>query len=158
MPTNLQSNLLLGPTSFDGGGISNLIGPWAWRALPSHLCRRFTTSATINRLQNHYTTLGVSTNASSSDIKKSYRLLALKRKKLDLHLDIIYHKMFIVVRERNITKRRIYLGASAYSLLLFSSMISRMWLGLGQYVPEDCIRRLMEAVSIFDVEHHMNTM
>lgn len=80
MPTNLQSYgyLLLGPTSFDGGGTSNLIGPWAWRALPSRRCRRFTTSATINGLQNHYTTLGVSANASSSDIKKSYRLLALK--------------------------------------------------------------------------------
>ncbi|KAL2483163.1 Chaperone DnaJ-domain superfamily protein [Forsythia ovata] len=82
MPTNLQSHgyLLLGTTSFDGGGNSNLNYPQAWTTPPSRCrrCRRFKFFATVNRLQNHYSTLGVSTNASSSDIKKSYRLLALK--------------------------------------------------------------------------------
>ncbi|CAK9136734.1 unnamed protein product [Ilex paraguariensis] len=83
----MQAYLLLGPTSIDGGGSSNrniLIGLWAAR--PHTRCRSprrrlwvpVTASATINGQQNHYAVLGVSPNASSADIKKAYRLLALK--------------------------------------------------------------------------------
>lgn len=90
----MQAYLLVGPTStsIDGGGKitpgSNRIWqPWVWpqgggRSRSSH--RRcwsppvVVASATINGLQNHYAVLGVSPTASSADIKKAYRLLALK--------------------------------------------------------------------------------
>ncbi|KAL8467380.1 hypothetical protein ACS0TY_030870 [Phlomoides rotata] len=63
--------VLPGPTSFDGGG-SKLTWP------SSRSCRRFTASAIVNGHNNHYDVLGVPQNASFSDIKKAYRLLALK--------------------------------------------------------------------------------
>ncbi|KAI3446373.1 hypothetical protein Pfo_003038 [Paulownia fortunei] len=68
--------LVLGPTSFDGGGCSKCIVPWSWPTSRSR--RRFAASATVNGHRNHYDILGVSPNASSSDIKRAYRLLALK--------------------------------------------------------------------------------
>ncbi|KAH6827437.1 Chaperone DnaJ-domain superfamily protein [Perilla frutescens var. hirtella] len=60
--------LVLGPTSFDGGGPPKLIVRWSRR-------RQLTASATVN---GHYDVLGISPNASSSEIKRAYRLLALK--------------------------------------------------------------------------------
>lgn len=60
--------LVLGPTSFDGGGRPKLIVRWSRR-------RQLTASATVN---GHYEVLGLSPNASSSEIKRAYRLLALK--------------------------------------------------------------------------------
>ncbi|KAK6151870.1 hypothetical protein DH2020_014505 [Rehmannia glutinosa] len=67
---------MFGPTSFDGGGCSKWIAPGSWAT--SRCRRRFAASATVSGRLNHYDVLGVSPNASSSDIKKAYRLLALK--------------------------------------------------------------------------------
>lgn len=68
----MQAYIQVGPASVDGGAIrSLLIAPrgrrWA----------RFLASAT-NGGKSHYAVLGVSPRASSADIKKAYRLLALK--------------------------------------------------------------------------------
>ncbi|PIN20204.1 hypothetical protein CDL12_07102 [Handroanthus impetiginosus] len=68
--------LVLGPTSYDGGGRSKWIVP---SYCPTSRSRRqFTASAAIKGHRNHYDVLGVSPNASSSDIKRAYRLLARK--------------------------------------------------------------------------------
>lgn len=69
----MQAYIQVGPASVDGGAIrSFLIAPrgprWA----------RFLASAAINGGRSHYAVLGVSPRASSADIKKAYRLLALK--------------------------------------------------------------------------------
>ncbi|KAL3534034.1 hypothetical protein ACH5RR_007555 [Cinchona calisaya] len=90
----MQAYILLGPTAFDGDGgrpyKRNLFfrdNGWAYFCWPhiqrSHHHRRapwpsttITASATVK--QNHYAVLGVSTDASASDIKRAYRLLALK--------------------------------------------------------------------------------
>lgn len=73
----MQSYLLVGPTSIDGSGSSR----WS-HSLCRTSSRRFysplVASATINGHHNHYAVLGVSPDASPSDIKKAYRLLALK--------------------------------------------------------------------------------
>ncbi|KAL6997481.1 hypothetical protein U1Q18_007608 [Sarracenia purpurea var. burkii] len=87
----MQAYLLVGPASIDGGNRiapgghrSLLIGPWNWpQGGRNHsACRRWwapvVASAAINGRQNHYSVLGVSPTASSADIKKAYRLLALK--------------------------------------------------------------------------------
>ncbi|XP_047939823.1 uncharacterized protein LOC125187302 [Salvia hispanica] len=59
----------LGPTSFDGGGRPKFSVRWSRR-------RPITASAPLNH--THYDVLGLLPNASSSEIKKAYRLLALK--------------------------------------------------------------------------------
>lgn len=90
----MQAYILLGPTAIDGCGSSsnrNLsIKPWfncCWgfncRNDLQRLNRRpwgsVVASASVDgQQQNHYAVLGVSLNASSSDIKRAYRLLALK--------------------------------------------------------------------------------
>lgn len=89
----MQSYLLLGPTptSIDGSpSITHTpnrdlpIGPLScWphcrgRSISRRLRSPVVTSATANGHQNHYAVLGVSPDASSADIKKAYRALALK--------------------------------------------------------------------------------
>ncbi|XP_042002812.1 uncharacterized protein LOC121752012 [Salvia splendens] len=59
----------LWPTSFDGGGRPKFSVRWSRR-------RPITASARLNH--THYDVLGLLPNASSSEIKKAYRLLALK--------------------------------------------------------------------------------
>ncbi|XP_057768741.1 uncharacterized protein LOC130988796 isoform X2 [Salvia miltiorrhiza] len=61
--------LALGPTSFDGGGRPKFILGWSRR-------RPFSASAALNH--THYDVLGLLPNASTSQIKRAYRLLALK--------------------------------------------------------------------------------
>ncbi|KAL2923236.1 Chaperone protein DnaJ [Bienertia sinuspersici] len=78
----LTGQLLVGPTSTTVyGGVSGGLSVW------KPLSRRqksdsFWVSAIINNhnknQQNHYSILGVSSSASSADIKKAYRLLARK--------------------------------------------------------------------------------
>lgn len=91
----MQAYISLAPTAIDGSGSSsnrNLsINPWinsCWgfscrtAGLQRHNRRPWGSviaSASIDdQQQNHYAVLGVSLNASSSDIKRAYRLLALK--------------------------------------------------------------------------------
>lgn len=88
---------MLGPTAIEGGGGSGSSSSnrnlflrnhgWASyiqssRASPHHHrppLSTITASAAVNgRQQNHYVVLGVSADASPSDIKRAYRLLALK--------------------------------------------------------------------------------
>ncbi|CAN4109061.1 unnamed protein product [Withania somnifera] len=80
----MQTYLFLAPTSIDKGGTSNQnlsFGPWAWankRIGILHPRSQVSASAIGGGQQSHYSVLGVPHNASSVDIKKAYRLLALK--------------------------------------------------------------------------------
>ncbi|XP_060177546.1 uncharacterized protein LOC132607547 [Lycium barbarum] len=80
----MQSSLFLAPTSIDKGGSSNQnlsFGPWAWpskRIGTFHPRAQVSASAIGGGQQSHYSVLGVPHNASCVDIKKAYRLLALK--------------------------------------------------------------------------------
>ncbi|XP_076913133.1 uncharacterized protein LOC143571643 [Bidens hawaiensis] len=70
----MHSRLFPVPISGDGTGIFRLIST----SLPLHRRRIGVTFAVSNSQLNHYTVLGVSADASTSDIKKAYRLLARK--------------------------------------------------------------------------------
>ncbi|KAF8398580.1 hypothetical protein HHK36_017511 [Tetracentron sinense] len=89
----MQAYLLLGPSSIDGGGGGGggviasfkgniFVGPWICYHRPNHCTARrsgpVVASAAINGQQDHYAVLGLSSSASSSDIKRAYRLLARK--------------------------------------------------------------------------------
>ncbi|XVF42073.1 hypothetical protein PTKIN_Ptkin01aG0330800 [Pterospermum kingtungense] len=101
----MQSHLLVGPTPINGfsssspfvsaGGnpsisASSFIGNWLnpynhplkprrrWVPPPPSSSSSFTSAAGIGGEQNHYSVLGVARSASSADIKRAYRLLALK--------------------------------------------------------------------------------
>uniref|UniRef100_A0A5B7C977 J domain-containing protein n=1 Tax=Davidia involucrata TaxID=16924 RepID=A0A5B7C977_DAVIN len=144
----MQAYLLVAPTSIDGSGgkitsganRSLLIGPWGWlhgRNRSTH--RRWwaptVASATINGEQNHYAVLGVSPNASSSDIKKSYRLLALKYHP-DVSKDSRADEVFKSIRLAydilsNETRRNQYDRA-----LKFQEDTGSPWRGNWDYNPE----------------------
>ncbi|KAA8519042.1 hypothetical protein F0562_016184 [Nyssa sinensis] len=86
----MQAYLSVGPTSIygsskitHGANRSLLFAPLACppcrsRSTHPRWWALVVASATIKGEQNHYAVLGVSPNASSADIKKAYRLLALK--------------------------------------------------------------------------------
>ncbi|CAN4118408.1 unnamed protein product [Withania somnifera] len=80
----MQTYLSLAPTSIDKGGSSNQnlsFGPWAWpnkRIGIFHPRAQVSASAVGGGQRSHYSVLGIPHNASSVDIKKAYRLLALK--------------------------------------------------------------------------------
>ncbi|KAM7500311.1 hypothetical protein LguiA_024725 [Lonicera macranthoides] len=79
----MQSYLLMGLTSILHTSKSNLdpkISLWGSTFTRSRTTdhRRLFSPVAVNAHQNHYDVLGVSPDASSSDIKKAYRLLALK--------------------------------------------------------------------------------
>ncbi|GER57117.1 chaperone protein DNAj [Striga asiatica] len=71
MQAYAYGRLMLGPTPFDGGGYCKWITHSPCR-------RRLEASATGRGRRNHYDVLGISPDASSLDIKRAYRLLALK--------------------------------------------------------------------------------
>ncbi|KZV37897.1 hypothetical protein F511_12179 [Dorcoceras hygrometricum] len=58
---------------------------------------QFTASAAANGQRNHYAVLGVSQNASTSDIKRAYRLLALKYHP-DVNKDVGANEAFKSIR------------------------------------------------------------
>ncbi|KAI3706517.1 hypothetical protein L6452_24317 [Arctium lappa] len=82
----MQSRLFPVPTSIDGTGTTFSLRRSSNRNLivligtaPSLNRRRTSVSCAVsNSQQNHYTVLGVSADASTSDIKRAYRLLARK--------------------------------------------------------------------------------
>ncbi|KAI3474586.1 hypothetical protein Pfo_029588, partial [Paulownia fortunei] len=63
--------LVLGTSSIEGCGSSNSIATWG---CPCHRSRRW---FTVTGHRNHYAVLGISPNASSSNVRRAYRLLAL---------------------------------------------------------------------------------
>lgn len=87
----MQAYILLGPTTMDGGGgssgsnrrflsDSNRRSHIIHRILRRRPHPTITASATApnSHHQNHYAVLGVPPDASTSDVKRAYRLLALK--------------------------------------------------------------------------------
>ncbi|KAK9290164.1 hypothetical protein L1049_008330 [Liquidambar formosana] len=79
----MQARFLVGPGSIAGGGGTLLTGSWTWvhrwsRTTQHRWCGPVVASAAINGEQNHYAVLGLSHSASSTDIKRAYRLLARK--------------------------------------------------------------------------------
>lgn len=90
----MQTYLFLAPTSIDKGGSSNQnlsFGPWAWpnkRIGIFYPRAQVSASAIGGGQQSHYSVLGVPHNASSVDIKKAYRLLALKVSPYPFGIDV----------------------------------------------------------------------
>nr|XP_043614175.1 dnaJ homolog subfamily C member 18 [Erigeron canadensis] len=84
----MKSRLFPVPNSIDGAGSptvslrrnsnQNLIFIMGTAPSLNHGRINVTCSVSSNKQQNHYSVLGVSTDASTSDIKKAYRLLARK--------------------------------------------------------------------------------